>query len=87
MDASARVHYRLSATVDHQQFDPLPLKSQHTIKILDESLQDGEQQSREQAYKALVSQKNGSKAEYRAALRVTVPSRVCPRGKRLACAT
>ncbi|KAI9490918.1 hypothetical protein BDB00DRAFT_835962 [Zychaea mexicana] len=84
MGATSNVEYVVEVALDHQTFDPMPIKARAAVPVMATSTISGnddpsqqQQQTSEKTYLSTVLQ---DRAEYRTAARITVPFKVSPRG-------
>ncbi|KAI9268051.1 hypothetical protein BDA99DRAFT_558236 [Phascolomyces articulosus] len=87
MGALSNVEYMIEVALDHQTFDPMPIKARssvlvmaHPSSIQTSIQQQQESQTSEKTYLSTVLQ---DRAEYRTAARITVPCKTSPRGAML----
>ena len=88
MGALSNVEYMVEVSLDHQTFDPMPIKTRSVILVMAApssvsetiapSTHQQQQQTSEKTYLSTVLQ---DRAEYRTAARITVPCKTSPRGK------
>ena len=88
MGALSNVEYMVEVSLDHQTFDPMPIKTRSAILVMvapssvsesiTPSTHQQQQQTSEKTYLSTVLQ---DRAEYRTAARITVPCKTSSRGK------